>query len=124
MKVTRGALVALAGLVLALSGCGLLSPPTTATTSGQNAAASPAPSTRASAPPYNVSGLLHPATGKYFGIEADGAPDSLAPVQAFAANTGRKPDLIGQYVAWGKPFDAPAVTNAWWSWPRCWGRGW
>jgi mannan endo-1,4-beta-mannosidase len=113
VRVTRGAVVGLAGLVLALSGCGLLSPPTTATTSGQNAAASPAASSQASAPPYNVTGLLHPATGKYFGIEADGAPDSLAPVQAFAANTGRKPDLIGQYVAWGKPFDAQAVSNAW-----------
>ena len=73
----------------------------------------PAPSARPAAKPYNVSGLLHPATGKYFGIEADGAPDSLAPVQAFAANTGRKPNLIGQYVAWGKPFDTQAVRNAW-----------
>ena len=111
MKIIRAGLL---GLLLCLSGCGLLSPPTTATTSGQNATAGSPPTGRpSSAVPYNVSGLLHPATGKYFGIETVGAPDSLAPVENFAANIGRKPNLIGQYVAWGKPLDTLAVTNAW-----------
>jgi hypothetical protein len=60
-----------------------------------------------------VSGLLNPTSGKFLGIQADGAPDSLAPLASFAANTGRKPDLVGQYVAWGNPFDTSAVSKAW-----------
>ena len=113
MRASRSSLAVLLGLAVLLSGCGLLAPPTTATSSGQNAAVSAAPDARPSSKPYNISGLLHPAAGKYLGLEADGAPDSLAPVESFAANTGRKPNLIGQYLAWGKPFDTQAVTNAW-----------
>jgi len=113
VRASRSSLAILLGLAVLLSGCGLLAPPTTATSSGQNAAVSAAPSARPSSRPYNISGLLHPAAGKYLGLEADGAPDSLAPVESFAANTGRKPNLIGQYVSWGKPFDAQAAANAW-----------
>ena len=114
IRTTGVRLAGLAAAACVLGGCGLLAAPhTTATNSGQDGAASSAPSARPSSPPYNVSGLLHPASGKYFGLEADGAPDSLAPVENFANNVGRKPDLIGQYVSWGKPFDTQAVTNAW-----------
>ncbi len=60
-----------------------------------------------------MSGLLDPSSGKFLGIEASGAPGSLAAVSTFAANTGRKPNLVGQYVAWGRPFDATAASNAW-----------
>jgi hypothetical protein len=63
--------------------------------------------------PYDVSGLLQPKSGKFLGIEAPGAPASLAPVQRFAASIGRKPNLIGQYVAWNTPFPAQSVARAW-----------
>jgi hypothetical protein len=60
-----------------------------------------------------MSALLDPSSGKYLGVEADGAPDSLAPVTTFAGAAGRKPNLIGQYVSWGVPFDAHAAAAAW-----------
>ena len=63
--------------------------------------------------PYDVSGLLQPKAGKFLGVEAPGAPGSLAPVQRFAASIGRKPNLIGQYVAWNTPFPAQPVARAW-----------
>jgi hypothetical protein len=55
--------------------------------------------------------LLKPA-GKYFGVEATGAPESIAPVQTFAATAGRYPNMVGQYVAWQTSFDATAAANA------------
>ncbi len=62
--------------------------------------------------PVSLAGLLDP-TAKFVGVEAPGAPDSLAGVRAFAASLGRKPDLIGQYVGWGTSFDARAAARAW-----------
>ena len=59
-----------------------------------------------------MSGLLDPTGGKFFGVEAQGAP-SLAPVASFAASIGKRPDLIGQYLAWNSSFDAKAVSAAW-----------
>jgi hypothetical protein len=100
-------------LTAALAGCGLLAPRSQAGSGGQAGSAGAAASTPSSSVPYNVSGLLNPASGKFLGLEASGAPGSLAPVDNFAANTGRKPNLIGQYVSWGKPFDASAVAKAW-----------
>jgi mannan endo-1,4-beta-mannosidase len=98
-----------------LAGCGsLLSAPSTSN-NGQSAPSAPKAGTAAASPgpAYNVSGLLDPATGKYLGLEADGAPDSLTPVNTFAANIGRNPNMVGQYIAWGTPFDASAAANAW-----------
>jgi mannan endo-1,4-beta-mannosidase len=69
---------------------------------------SPAP-----ARPYNVSGLLKPAAGKFLGAQAPGAPDSLGPVRSFAAAAGARPDLVGEYMSWGDPLDTQAVINAW-----------
>jgi mannan endo-1,4-beta-mannosidase len=63
--------------------------------------------------PYNVSGLLDPAGGKFLGVQAPGAPDSLGPVRSFAASAGIRPNLIGEYMAWNKPMDTQAATNAW-----------
>jgi hypothetical protein len=102
----------MAALGLVLAGCGLLKPPATG---GGPAAASPArpPATPSSSVPYNVSGLRDPSSGKFLGLEADGAPGSLAPLTTFAANTGRKPNMVGQYVSWGRPFDATAASHAW-----------
>lgn len=59
-----------------------------------------------------VSALVHPATGKYLGIEAQGAPDSLDPVRTVAAELGQNPDLIGDYVGWNGAFDATAASNS------------
>jgi mannan endo-1,4-beta-mannosidase len=99
--------------VTVLAGCGVISPHTqSAGTAGDKApssAPSPAPSNGL---PYNMSGLLDPTGGKFFGVEAQGAP-ALAPVTAFAASAGKRPDLIGQYVAWGTSFDPHAVAAAW-----------
>lgn len=63
-------------------------------------------------PAYNITPLLRPAK-KYLGLEIDGAPESLAPAEQFATWVGVKPNIIGQYVAWGTSFDATAATNAW-----------
>ncbi len=102
---------ALAAAVLA--GCGVISPhPQTAGASGQSSPASTAASSSPSSLPYNMSGLLDPAGGKFFGVEAEGAP-ALGPVSAFAASVGKRPDLVGQYLAWGSSFDPQAVAAAW-----------
>ncbi len=105
---------AVAGITLSvvLAGCGALSPHPQAASPGRQA---PSGDSAASTPPslpYNMSGLLDPAGGKFFGVEAEGAP-SLAPVTSFAASVGKRPDLIGQYVAWNSSFDPRAVTTAW-----------
>lgn len=85
-----------------------------ATGGGQGAPASAAASPAArTAAPYDVSGLRHPASAKFLGLEAPGLPGSLAPAGTFAANIGRKPNLIGQYVAWWHPFDPAVVARAW-----------
>jgi mannan endo-1,4-beta-mannosidase len=106
-------LLAAALAVIALGGCGVISPHSqtvgNAGSSTHSSAPSPTPSVTL---PYNMSGLLDPTGGKFFGVEAQDAP-ALAPVNAFAASAGRKPDIIGQYVAWGSSFDAQAVTAAW-----------
>jgi glycosyl hydrolase family 26 len=65
------------------------------------------------APTVDMSRLLRPPAGKYFGVEADGPPASLGQVSAFARLAGRRPDLIGQYVGWNAPFDVAAARAAW-----------
>ena len=102
-----------AALIAVLAGCGALSPPAQSagaggSQSGPGRSAAPSPTSL----PYNMSGLLDPTGGKFFGVEAQGAP-SLAPVASFAASVGKKPDLVGQYLAWNSSFDAKAVNAAW-----------
>ena len=63
--------------------------------------------------PYNVAGLRDPAGGKFFGVEAPGAPDSLDPVRSFAASAGVRPNMIGEYLSWGNPLAVRAIQNAW-----------
>jgi len=100
-------------LVAVLAGCGALSPrPPAAGPAGQPVPPSGSPAPAPSSLPYDMSGLLHPTGGKFFGVEAEGAP-SLAPVASFASSVGRRPDLIGQYLAWNSSFDAHAVAAAW-----------
>jgi hypothetical protein len=108
----RGRLLAGALLIAMVAGCGVMSPHAqTAGPAGQGASGR-SPASAPSSLPYDMSGLLDPTGGKFFGVEAQGAP-SLAPVTAFAASIGRKPDLVGQYLAWNSSFDAQAVTAAW-----------
>ncbi|MFJ4711183.1 glycoside hydrolase family 26 protein [Streptomyces sp. NPDC088785] len=63
-------------------------------------------------PPYDVTPLLKPAR-KYFGAAVDGAPTSMKPVEAYARLTGKRPNLVEYYAAWGDGFDATGVRNAW-----------
>jgi hypothetical protein len=115
----RGLALALgaAAAALALAGCGVISPHNQNASSGQQnkggaAASASAPQASPSSLPYDMSGLLDPTGGKFFGVEAQGAP-SMTPVTSFASSVGKKPDLIGQYVSWGSSFDAQSVSAAW-----------
>ena len=82
------------------------------TGAGQVQAKGSAGSTTGRTPAYDITPLLQPAK-KYLGVEINGAPDSLAPAEQFASWTGTKPDIIGQYLAWGTSFDTTAASNAW-----------
>lgn len=75
---------------------------------GSSAGASPSPTV----PAYDVKPLLDPAK-KYLGLEIAGSPDSTAPAAQFAGWTGKKPNLLGAYVAWDTSFDPTAAANAW-----------
>jgi mannan endo-1,4-beta-mannosidase len=104
--------LAAALVIIALGGCGVVSPHQSVGNAGSSTHSSAPSPTPSATLPYNMSGLLDPTGGKFFGVEAQDAP-ALAPVNAFAASAGRKPDIIGQYVAWGTSFDTQAVTAAW-----------
>jgi glycosyl hydrolase family 26 len=111
----RARAVAIAAAIAALAGCGVISPHTaTSGTGGQPSSpksSSPSPAPTANLP-YNMSGLLDPSGGKFFGVEAEGAP-ALAPVTSFATSLDKRPNMIGQYLAWGSSFNARAVSAAW-----------
>jgi mannan endo-1,4-beta-mannosidase len=104
----RAALVLLAA---ALAGCGLSAPSTGA---GVPAGPSPTGTPAVVTKTFNLHALISPqGSAKFLGIEADGEPDSLTPLIEAGAGLGRKPNLAGQYVAWGSRFDARAAVNAW-----------
>jgi mannan endo-1,4-beta-mannosidase len=107
MRRLAGTLLAAAALCLA--GCGTPGGGSSPTATQPGTAQSPAPSK----PLFSMPSLINPQSGKYLGVEPSGPADSLAPVTAFAASAGRKPDLIGDYVAWGSQFDRTAALNAW-----------
>jgi mannan endo-1,4-beta-mannosidase len=75
---------------------------------GSGATSTPSPM----GPAFNVTPLLKPAR-KYLGLEMPNAPASIAPVQQFAGWTGKKPNLLGEYIGWGTGLDTQAVKNAW-----------
>jgi mannan endo-1,4-beta-mannosidase len=107
-------LVIATALAALVAGCGAFAPisqskPGNDRTAGAEGRTS-APA--AVTPSYDMAGLLDPTSGKFLGVEANGAPDSLAPVRTFAA-AARKPNLIGQYIGWNASFDAQAATRAW-----------
>ena len=107
------AVMMLSATAWAVAGCGLSprasgSSGTQPSRSGASAATSPRPTQ-----PVSARSLISPATGKYLGIEADGLPGSLTPLINLAAGLGQRPNLAGQYVAWGTPFDASGALKAW-----------
>ncbi len=103
MRLTPRILAGLA-LAMALAACG------SSALYGVPGAEQPSP---APARPYDVSALLDPAAGKFLGVEAPGAPDSLNPVRSFATAAGARPNLIGEYVSWNDPVDTQSWINAW-----------
>jgi len=104
--------LAAAAAVTVLGGCGVISPHQAVGNDGSSTHGSAPAATPSASLPYNMSGLLDPTGAKFFGVEAEGAP-AIGPVNAFASSIGRKPDIIGQYVAWDTSFNAHAVTTAW-----------
>ena len=124
--ITRRLAVGGAGLAVAaaLTACAPKAPaasgtsgtsPTSGTVIGgaANGGAVTQPPAPTSLPPSTLSAaaLDHP-DGKFFGIEADGSPDSLSPAMEVSALVGRNPNLLGQYVAWGAAFDKAAAARA------------
>jgi mannan endo-1,4-beta-mannosidase len=105
-----GALVGSLAIALAVAGCAL--------SGSQNGASAGAANPQVVAPVgpahhvVSAAALIHPQSGKYFGIEANGAPSSMSPVLAAAANVGYNPNIVGQYVSWKSPFDEAAAANA------------
>ncbi|MEU9663802.1 glycoside hydrolase family 26 protein [Streptomyces chartreusis] len=57
--------------------------------------------------------LIRPASGKYLGASIAGAPTSPTPLEKYARLTGKKPNLVVDYAAWGDGFNASGVRNAW-----------
>lgn len=98
---------------LALTGCALVGPQTGSAAAGAGTGAGPqvVEPTTVSHPVVPLSALLDPKSGKFFGLEVNGAPDSMNPVTDVAASLSDNPNLIGQYVEWNKPFDTMAATN-------------
>jgi mannan endo-1,4-beta-mannosidase len=113
---SRARVVAGAAALAMLAGCGVISPNSQTSGTGSTKVSAPKGSSPSPAPtanlPYNMSGLLDPTGGKFFGVEAEGAP-ALAPVTSFASSLDKRPDMIGQYLAWGSSFDARAVARSW-----------
>jgi mannan endo-1,4-beta-mannosidase len=112
--IKRPVLALLAGLALsaALAGCGSFL--RSAAGVGPNGPGT-GPGAQASAKslPYDVSRFLDPSSGKFLGVESPGASGSLAPVARFAHSVGRRPNIVGQYIAWNTPFAAQSVARAW-----------
>jgi mannan endo-1,4-beta-mannosidase len=110
-RLASRALTALA-LGALLAGCGLNAPGSTPI--GPTASPQPAPTqVSPAAKHYDLKALIDPRGGKYIGIQANGEPNSLTPLIDISASIGRKPNVAGQYVAWGAPFDAAAAVSAW-----------
>jgi hypothetical protein len=110
----RAAIGLLAGTVLAASVAGCIPrPPGSAAGPGNQMPIGNAQAGQPTLPPYDIAKLVNPASGKYLGVEGSGAPGSLAPVRTFAASVGKKPNIVGQYLAWKSPFPAETVVHDW-----------
>jgi len=61
---------------------------------------------------YDVRPLLKPDR-KYLGAAIEGAPESMELVNDFAAKTGKQPNLLETYAAWGDQYHKERIRNAW-----------
>lgn len=110
---TRTALTAVVLAALTLSGCSLLGDDGGKPSSAGHAKSEADPSGSGNNDvPYDVTPLLKPAK-KYYGAALPGAPNSLKPVEAYTGMTGKQPNLLEYYAAWGDGFDASGVRAAW-----------
>ncbi|MFE4654895.1 glycoside hydrolase family 26 protein [Streptomyces sp. NPDC056707] len=62
--------------------------------------------------PYDITELIHPKR-KYLGATFDGAPKSLAPVDAWAAKVGKAPNMLVQYLGWGDDLQVDQTRAVW-----------
>ncbi|WP_020118543.1 glycoside hydrolase family 26 protein [Streptomyces canus] len=108
---TRTAVAAALISVLTLGGCSVLDDSNSASPDGRAQGADPSRSADSDIP-YDVVPLLKPAK-KYYGAAVEGAPTSMQGVDAYTGMTGKQPNLIEYYAAWGDGFDASGVRNAW-----------
>ncbi|MFJ8821699.1 glycoside hydrolase family 26 protein [Streptomyces sp. NPDC102467] len=113
VRATRACGLALAAS-LALGGCSLLDDSGSDGGSSKSAdgAGTGASAEADSQAPYDVTPLLKPEK-KYFGAAVKDAPTSMKAVDAYTRMTGKQPNLIEYYAAWGDGFDATGVRNAW-----------
>ncbi|MEV0847854.1 glycosyl hydrolase [Streptomyces sp. NPDC049954] len=111
--------VLLAGALLSATGCGVFSDSgrdqyeraqgePDGSASKKSASAAPEKSVL----PYDVRPLLKPDK-KYFGVALDGAPASVKPLDKFAGQAGKKPNLVEFYSAWGDQYETRLAVNAW-----------
>ncbi|MEU9256674.1 glycosyl hydrolase [Streptomyces sp. NPDC048270] len=63
--------------------------------------------------PPDLRQLIRPPSGKYLGAAVDGAPTSMGPLKEYARTSGKQPNLVEDYAAWGDGFNASGVRNAW-----------
>ncbi|NNN33392.1 beta-mannanase [Streptomyces sp. S3(2020)] len=109
---TRTALTAVLLTALALSGCSVLDSSNNDSPAGQaEGGADPSQSAQSDVP-YDVVPLIKPEK-KYYGAAVAGAPTSMKGVDAYTEMTGKQPNLIEYYAAWGDGFDASGVRKAW-----------
>ncbi len=114
--------LALSLVLAASSGCALVrdaadwKTPASGPGAVPGAGAGPAGGSVASASPrgpaYDIKPLLKPDK-KYLGLEIPDAPTLMAPVRQFADWTGKKPNLLGEYIGWNTGLNTQAVKNAW-----------
>ncbi|WP_327351033.1 glycoside hydrolase family 26 protein [Streptomyces sp. NBC_01304] len=107
MKYLRTTVVSLAAgaLLLGVAGCGASSHDGADGSAALNAGS-------VSSQAYDIKPLLHPEK-KYLGMAADGVPQSLKPVDAFAETASKKPNLVTYFVAWGTDFNSQQAKDIW-----------
>ena len=76
----------------------------------RSASAAPAPSASAVAAVYDVQPLIQPSK-KYLGVAIAGAPQDMSRVEAWAARTGGKPNMITIYESFDDQFAAAEVRK-------------
>ncbi|MEU1594887.1 glycosyl hydrolase [Streptomyces sp. NPDC005708] len=109
-SLVRPAVALLVVLLTGVSGCGVFQSNDPADSAARAPSADSAAGSTEQQAPYDVTPLLHPAK-KYFGVAVEGAPSSMAPVDAFSKTVGKKPNMVGSYASWGDGFNAEGAKN-------------